>query len=50
MVADEIRLMSERIAAKNAERMRRVDSALDVLMAVLLGIAGAMALVHWAAA
>lgn len=48
MVADEVRLMSQRIATKNAERMRRVDSALDVLMSCAAGrgrVDGAGALV-----
>lgn len=44
---DMIRLQAEELAAINARRVRRVDSAVDVLLAVLLAIACAMALVHW---
>lgn len=47
---DMVRLRAEELAAINARRVRRVDSAVDVLLAVLLAIACAMALVHWWAA
>lgn len=43
---DMIRLQAEELAAINARRVRRVDSAVDVLLAVVLGICCAMLLAH----
>lgn len=47
---DMVRLRAEELAAINARRVRRVDSAVDVLLAVLLAIGGAVLLVHFGAA
>lgn len=46
----DVRLEAEAIAARNARRVRRCDAAVDVLMAVLLGICCAMLLVHFGVA
>lgn len=41
---------AHQVAERNARQMRRGDAAVHVLFAVLLGVAGALLLVHFCAA
>ena len=44
---DTARAQAERIAAHAARQVRRGDAVANVLLAVVIGVAGAAALLHW---